>query len=107
MDNYRLQLSTINGTYFFLPEQIVRLEAISNYTRIYFSDHYPLVSCKLLKDYETLLRPYGFVRTHRSHLVNKNLVVKIENKIDIIMQDRSRAEISRRKRTKVMIALQE
>lgn len=105
MGNYRLVLSTTKGIYFFLPQQIVRLEARSNYTRIYFSNHYPLLTSKVLKNYETILRPYGFIRTHRSHLVNKNLIMKVDNEGDIVMQDMSKAEISRRKRSKVMIAL--
>jgi len=100
--NYRLVLSTIKGTYFFLPEQIVRLEASTSYTKIYFTDHHSLLLSRVLKAYERLLMPYGFIRTHRSHLVNKNYITQVDNKGNIIMQDSSRAEVSRRKKTEVM-----
>ena len=103
--NYKLVLSTMKGTYFFLPEQIVRLEARRNYTLIYFFNRNPLLTSKMLKDYETMLEPYGFIRTHRSHLVNRNLIIKVDNKGKITMQDMSKAEISRRKKSEVMKAL--
>ena len=103
--SYRLALSTTKGTCFFLPEQIVRLEARSNYTLIYFLNHYPVLTARVLKDYETMLEPFGFVRTHRSHLVNKNFVSEVDNKGKIIMWDMSKAEISRRKKNRVMEAL--
>ena len=103
--SYRLALSTMKGTYFFLPEQIVRLEARSNYTLIYFLNHYPVLTARVLKDYQVMLEPFGFVRTHRSHLVNKNFVTEVDNKGNIIMRDMSKAEISRRKKNKVMKAL--
>jgi two-component system LytT family response regulator len=103
-DSYRLALPTLKKTYFFSPEEIIRLEAKSNYTRIYFSNHHPLVMSKVLKDYEAILEPYGFVRTHRSHLVNKNLISKVgEGKV--VMNDMSVAGISRRKKSEVMKAL--
>jgi two-component system, LytTR family, response regulator len=104
-DNYKLVLPTLKKTYSFSPEEIIRLEAKSNYTRIYFSNHHPLIMSKVLKDYEAILEPYGFVRTHRSHLVNKNLISEV-GKGKIIMNDMSIAEISRRKKSGVMKALQ-
>jgi len=104
-ENYRLVLSTVKGTYFFLPAEIVRLEARSNYTQIYFSNHHPMITSRVLKEYEALLEPHGFLRTHRSHLVNKNMVVEVDSKGKLVMQDQSTAEISRRKKNKVMKAL--
>jgi two-component system LytT family response regulator len=105
--NYRLALTTNRSTFFFLPKQIVRMEASSNYTRIYFANHLPLTSSRILKDYEEILEPYGFVRTHRSHLVNKDFITRIENRLCIIMHDTSKVKISRRKRRHVMNALTE
>lgn len=101
----RIVLNTGRGTYFFSPEQIVRMEAKSNYTTIFFLDRKPILTAKVLKDYEEILEPFGFVRTHRSHLVNKKYIVFVDDNSHIIMQDTSRAGISRRKRTGVMKAL--
>lgn len=105
MPIYKLAFNTAKGTYFFSTEEIVRLEAVSNYTNIYFVNHRPIMAAKVLKDYEELLSPYGFVRTHRSHLVNKKHIMCIDTTGNVIMQDTSKAEVSRRKKPKLMQAL--
>lgn len=89
------------GAYLFRPEQIIRLQSESNYTYIYTTDHKPILMAKVLTAYEALLLPFGFVRTHRSHLINRTHVADIQRDV-IIMDDRSVAEISRRKRKQVL-----
>lgn len=100
-----IMIVTSEGRYFFKPEEIIRLEASSNYTFIYFINNKKMLTCRLLKDYEILLQGLGFVRTHRSHLVNKRHVRHVDERGNILMQDSSRAEISRRKKNVVMRAL--
>lgn len=100
-----IMIATSEGRYFFKPEEIIRLEASSNYTFIYFTNKKKMLTSRLLKDYETLLQPLGFVRTHRSHLVNKRYIRYVDERGIILMQDSSRAEISRRKKNVVMRAL--
>jgi two-component system, LytTR family, response regulator len=101
-----INLHTNKGIHFFLPDQIIRLEAKSNYTKIFFSNQLPMLLARVLKDFEPSLLPFGFIRTHRSHLVNKNRIVKIDGDGNIFMDDLSIAEISRRKRTEVLRQLQ-
>jgi two-component system, LytTR family, response regulator len=103
--DFKLPLSTSEGLYFFSPRQIIRLEAKSNYTSFYFRDHKPIMSARVLKDYARQLEPFGFIRTHRSHLVNKSYIHFVDKGGNIVMEDRFRAEISRRKKKKVMNAL--
>ena len=101
-----LMLSTSKGKLFFRPEEIVRLEATSNYTRIYLTDKRKLLTAKILKEYATLLSPFGFVRTHRTHLVNRlHIACILPGGQSIIMRDDSTAEISRRMKREVMKAL--
>ena len=57
---------------------------------------------RVLKSYEKILEPLGFVRTHRSHLVNLKYVLFIDGNGQIIMKDESKASISRRKKKDVM-----
>ncbi|MEO7307782.1 MAG: LytTR family DNA-binding domain-containing protein [Ferruginibacter sp.] len=104
-NNCKLTVATCNGTYFFNADEILRLEASSNYTFIYFTNRKPLLMAKVLHDYEPLLCPAGFIRTHRSHLVNKRHVLFVNVSGDLIMSDDSRAQISRRKKDSVMKAL--
>ena len=100
-----ITITTAEGKYFFSPEEIIRLEASSNYTRIYFTGRTKMVTAKVLKEFEEMLEPYGFIRTHRTHLVNKQHILYIKNNGSIVMKDSSVAEISRRMKTGVMQVL--
>jgi two-component system LytT family response regulator len=104
-NNTKIAIATMDGRYFFNPEEIVRLEASSNYTNIYLLNKKKMLTAKVLKDYEEQLEPLGFVRTHRSHLVNKRYISFVDGKGNIIMQDTSKAEISRRMKSRVMKVL--
>ncbi|MEE1945354.1 LytTR family DNA-binding domain-containing protein [Pedobacter sp. KR3-3] len=48
---------------------IIRCEADDNYTNFVLTTEKILIS-KSLKEYADLLKPYGFLRVHQSHLVN-------------------------------------
>ena len=82
-------------------EEIIRLESRSNYTWIYFTGQPPVLSAKVLRIYDKLLHAHGFMRTHRSHLVNLQYVDGVDQNGEIRMQDASHAEISRRKKSEV------
>lgn len=90
---------------FVAPHQIVRLEAISNYTRIYFSNGKPILMAKVLHEYESLLRPYGFLRTHRSHLVNVEHIERVGHDDTLQMKGAGQVMISRRKRSTVLASI--
>jgi len=55
---------------------IVRLEAADNYTIFYLSNSKKYTISKTLKYYEDLLSEFGFLRTHKSHLINLSEVTK-------------------------------
>jgi two-component system LytT family response regulator len=99
-----ITVATSHGRYFFQPEDIVRLEANSNYTTIYFFNKTKMVSAKVLKDFEAMLEPLGFIRTHRTHLVNRRHILCVMPE-QIIMKDASVAGISRRMKSNVLRVL--
>ena len=104
-NSYRLMVGTSEGTFFFCPEEIVRLEASSNYTLIYFTNRAKIMTAKVLKSFEPKLEPMGFVRTSRTHLVNRNYISSVSPEGKVRMIDDSMAEISRRMRSRVMRVL--
>jgi two-component system LytT family response regulator len=57
-------------------EDIVRCEGKRNYTRIIFKEGEEKVVSRTLLEFEHLLSPLGFIRIHRSHLVNIFNVVR-------------------------------
>jgi two-component system LytT family response regulator len=103
--DFKLALPTSEGTYFFMPEEIIRLEGESNYTKFFFTNRKSLLISKTLKEYEELLGDYGFIRIHKSHLVNKKHVVNYTADGMLTMVDHSRVEISRRRKEEVMDTL--
>jgi len=104
-NNHKLSVATSEGLYFFYADEIVRLEASSNYTYIHFTNRKPMLIAKVLGEYEEQLAFAGFVRTHRSHLVNKQYITFIDGHGNIVMEDNSRVEISRRKKKEVLTEL--
>lgn len=103
--DFKLALPTSEGVYFFNPEEIIRLEGESNYSKFYFTNRRNLLTSKTLKEYEELLNDHGFIRTHKSHLINKKHVVNYTSDGLLTMTDTSRVEISRRRKEEVMGAL--
>lgn len=103
--DFKLALPSTEGTYFFLPEEIIRLEGENNYTRFFFTSKKPMLVPRTLKEFEEILSGHGFIRVHRSHLVNKKYVTNSLPDGWLEMSDQSKVEISRRRRKEVMEAL--
>lgn len=74
MEKASLKLNTSTGDYLIDTNTIVRIEASSNYSKIYFSNGKTLLTAKLLKWFEEKLQPASFTRLHRSHLINNGYV---------------------------------
>lgn len=59
---------------FVVVSEIRRCIGESAYTTFYFKDGSKKVISRTLKEYESLLSEYGFLRVHKSHLVNSNCI---------------------------------
>jgi two-component system LytT family response regulator len=97
----QLTLTDLNGPHFFFTGSIIRMEASDNYTIVYFKERRPFVVSKVLKIYEEMLKPFGFVRTHRRHLINTQFIKAIDE-TSIIMQDASVAGITKKKKSSII-----
>ena len=53
---------------------IIRCEASNTYTYFYLQGGEKILVSQTLKEYDSLLRTHGFLRTHQSHLVNPHYV---------------------------------
>ena len=71
-----IALPELNGFAIIGVDKIVRCEGMRNYTRIIFKEEEEKVVSRTLLEFEKLLTPLGFVRIHRSHLVNLANVVR-------------------------------
>jgi two-component system LytT family response regulator len=104
-DEYRLAISTSEGVFFYLPSEIIRCEGESNYTRFFLDGSKSLMVSHTLKDYESILTDYGFVRVHKSHLVNMKYVSKMDRDGFIWLQNGESVPVSRRRKEEVMSML--
>lgn len=88
-------------------KDIIRLEAMTNYTYFYFADGSKLLITKTLKEYDKMLSESDFVRVHQSHLINMAHVqayVKTEGGY-ILMKNSDMVPVSVRKKAYVVSLL--
>ncbi len=93
----RIAVSTLDGIVYQELEEILRLEADTNYTKFYTSNSpKPFVASLNLGEFEDQFEPYpNFMRVHRSHLINLRYVHKFIRKDRLIhMKDGSEVKIS-------------
>lgn len=103
-----LILNTSTGNFLIDVDTIVRIEASSNYSKIYLSvamgNIKTLVTAKVLKWFEDRLPSDCFTRLHRSHLVNNRFLQTNQyNGKAFELQNGKVIEISRRRRKEVMM----
>jgi two-component system, LytTR family, response regulator len=72
----KIAVSTLEGLELVPVQQILYLEATSNYTHLFFANQPPLLASKTLKEFEELLQHAGFFRIHNASLVNLHYVKK-------------------------------
>lgn len=77
--NQKIALPTQKETYLVPIKEIVRCESSNNYTTFFLSSDREHLISKPLYEYEEHLTPYGFIRCHQSHLVNKRHIKSILN----------------------------
>lgn len=70
----KIVLKDISSTYFVKVNDILFCEAEGTYTKFHFVNSAPILVSKNLKEYETILEPMGFIRTHHSYLANASRI---------------------------------
>jgi len=96
----KIVLSTSEGYHVINTEDIVRCQSDSYYTNFHLITGKRIIVSKTLKEFEELLGDSGFVRTHKSHLINTRYI-KSYIRTDggyIIMTDGEEIPVSRRKK---------
>jgi two-component system LytT family response regulator len=96
----KIAIPTMDGLLFFKIDDIIQLEANSNYTTIYFNSQPKLTASKTLKEFDELLPSDIFFRPHHSHIINLNYI-KRYIKGDggtIEMQNGNLVDVARRKK---------
>jgi len=103
----KIVLKTAEKVYSINVQDIIRCESEKNYTTFYMLNGQKLLVSTTLKEYETMLLPMGFFRTHQSHLINMlyfDHYVKTDSG-SIIMKDKTVIPLSVRKKEEFFSAL--
>lgn len=96
----KIELPTTNGFVYMPVTDIIRCEAEGSYTLFHFTGRKPMIVCKTLGAYESILKEYGFVRVHHRHLVNLAHVEQYQRGRGglILMSDKKEVLVSQRKK---------
>jgi two-component system LytT family response regulator len=99
-EKQKIAIPGIEGLTFVDIKEIVRMESIGNYTRIFLLGNKKITTSKSLKEFEEMLPDSVFFRVHTSHLVNLNYIKKYFKGRGgyIVMDDETRIEVAARRK---------
>lgn len=72
----RIAIPCQEGLHFIKAEDIIYMEASSNYTKFYMANNNKHTVSKSLKEFEKILSNETFIRIHHSFIINKKFVEK-------------------------------
>jgi two-component system LytT family response regulator len=104
----KIVLKDIENTYFIKVADISYCEAEGTYTKFFIHNSPSILVSKNLKEYEAILEPLGFLRTHHSFLVNPDKI-KMYDKTDggaLILDGGHSVPVSQRKKDFVLQVLE-
>lgn len=100
----KIVLRDSNSIYFVKISDIIHCESDRSYTTFKIINSKDIIVSKGLKDFEELLEPLGFIRTHQSHLVNISKIVRFDKHDGghLIMENGNLIPVSQRKREQII-----
>jgi two-component system LytT family response regulator len=89
----RLALATLQGIIFLKINEIIRVEALSNYSTFYLVNKQKIMVSKTLKEFEPILVMQNFFRVNRSCIVNTDYIIKYKNEDGGVLELQDGTEI--------------
>jgi two-component system LytT family response regulator len=101
-----LLVSTNESTEFVRLGEILHCEAHGAYTMLHMLDTKPILVSRVIKEFEHLLKEYGFFRVHQSHIINLKEIRKyIKPDNCILMRDGTRIQVARSRKEEFFDAM--
>jgi two-component system, LytTR family, response regulator len=94
----KINIPTSKGLKVAMVQNIVRIQASSNYSVIYFNNERPLLVAKVLHSFEQLLPKGIFKRIHRTHLINRHFIIGLSENKNLELANGETLPVSRRKK---------
>lgn len=103
----KIALPTLSGLNMIKIKDIVHCESDNNYTNFHLKNGKKLLVSRTLKEFDEILSPEGFYRTHKSHLVNISYIAEyIKGEGGIVkLENGDHIEVSRRRKEGLIQAL--
>ncbi len=104
----RIVLRDIDNIYFVKVKDIMYCMADGTYTRFFLDNKKEILVSKNLKEYENLLEPIGFLRTHHSYLVNPDKITMYDKSEggSLILEGGASVPVSQRKKELIITILE-
>jgi two-component system, LytTR family, response regulator len=104
----RLIIKNFDAVHIIETTDLMRCHGEKNYTQFFLSNGNRITVSTTLKEYEDMLTPYGFVRTHQGHLVNIKYIEKLVKKdgVVLVMKDKTEIPVATRRKDEVMKAIE-
>lgn len=101
-------LTTHQGVEYIDPNNIIRVEALSSYSKIYFATGKTLLVSKVLHWFQDNLSTKQFIRISRGQVINKNYfqTASLKGEMKLTLNTGEEFKISRRKRKAVIKAFE-
>ena len=90
----RLAIATAQGITFLKIKEIVRVEALSNYSTFNLVNKQKIMVSRTLKDFEAVLTQQNFFRVNRSCIVNTDYIIKYKNEDGGVLELHDGTEIN-------------
>jgi two-component system, LytTR family, response regulator len=105
----KIAVPTNDGLEFLLISDIIRIESVSYYSKLFLVNGQVTLVTRLLKDFEELLAPYRFFMVHNSHLVNLRYIRRFSRSEggQVVMENGDVVDVSRRRREEFLKYLQQ
>jgi len=95
----KLSLPNSQGYTLVSIDEIIHIEADSNYSVFYLDSGETITVSKVLKEYEEILPENQFVRIHKSSIVNLNYLKEFNSKngLEVLLKNGEKIAVSRRR----------
>ncbi len=103
----KIVLKDNDTIYFVKVADIIRCQAEGTYTEFYIAPSQKITVSRSLKEYEDLLLPFGFIRVHHSHVVNKDKIQKFikSDGGSLLLEGNQTVPVSQRRKSIVLSEL--
>ncbi len=93
-----IAVNTNSGEFRFSPIEIIRCQASNNYTWFHLTGKRKVLVAKTLGKYELALTDNNFIRIHRTDIINKLYISRVDKYGAIWLTDGTCLTVSKRRR---------